>query len=86
MADDLLAAEEDSFDVILVKVETPEDAAVFAANVPLARLPICIHSNSEEALERALFLYHGRCMVDRECAIPEKSLAAIAARYGTLVY
>lgn len=86
MADDLLAAEEDSTDVILIQIETPEEAGEFADNAHLARLPVCIHSNSEEALELALLSYHGRCMVDRDCAIPEDSLSDIAARYGAVIY
>lgn len=86
MADALLDAEDTGADVIRLAVETPEEADEFAENAHFARLPICFCSNSEEALERALLLYHGRCMIDRSCAIPEKTLADLAARYGAVLY
>lgn len=86
MASALLTAGEEGADVLLVDVETPEEAYQFSQNAPLAKLPVCFHSDNEEALERALFLYNGRCMVDCESAIPPNVLEEIAARYGAVVY
>ncbi len=86
MADDLLDAEEENFDLLRIDVETPEEAEEFALNEHMAKLPVCFHSNQEKALERALFLYQGRCMADSHSDIPEDMLKAIAARYGAVIY
>ena len=86
MSDDFFAAERDSFDVMLVSVETPDDALDFARNAPFAALPVCFQSEDPEALSRALFLYNGRAMVDSNSTIEESRLRKIADRYGAFVY
>ena len=86
MAEELLAAEESAADVLHIEIETPEDALAFPQNEHLARLPVCFRSDNEIALDRALFLYNGRCMVDRECAIEEDTLQTLASRYGAVLY
>ena len=86
MSDDFFAAERDSFDVMLVSVETPDDALDFARNAPFAALPVCFQSEDPEALSRALFLYNGRAMVDSNSSIEESRLRKIADRYGAFVY
>lgn len=86
MSEELLHAEEDSADVLHIEIETPEDALLFSQNEHFARLPVCFRSDSEAALERALFLYNGRCMVDRESAVEEDVLCRLAARYGAVLY
>ena len=50
MADLLLSAEEDSQDLLLIQLDTPEDAALFGANQYLAQLPVCFRSDNEAAL------------------------------------
>ncbi len=86
MTDDFLAAERDSVDVMLVSIETPDDALDFARNAPFAALPVCFYSDDPEALSRALFLYNGRAMVDSSCTIEPSRLRKIAGRYGAFVY
>lgn len=86
MSDDFFAAERDSFDVMLVSVETPDDALDFARNAPFAALPVCFQSEDPESLSRALFLYNGRAMVDSNSSIEESRLRKIADRYGAFVY
>ena len=86
MSDDFFAAERDSFDVMLVSVETPDDALDFARNASFAALPVCFQSEDPEALSRALFLYNGRAMVDSNSSIEESHLRKIADRYGAFVY
>ena len=86
MGDDFFAAERDSFDVMLVSVETPDDALDFARNAPFAALPVCFQSEDPEALSRALFLYNGRAMVDSNSTIEGSRLRKIADRYGAFVY
>ncbi len=86
MSDDFLTAENDSYDVMLIRVETPDDALDFAHNAPFAALPVCFQSDDPEALSRALFLYSGRAMVDSNCELEDAQLQKIAARYGAFVY
>ncbi len=86
MADLLLSAEEDSQDLLLIQLDTPEDAALFGANQYLAQLPVCFRSDNEAALARALFLYQGRCLVDSQCEIPRPTLQLLSDRYGAILY
>lgn len=86
MTDDFFDAEHDSFDVMLLSVETPDDALDLARNAAFSALPVCIHSDDPEALSRALFLYNGRAMVDSHSEIEEERLRKIADRYGAFVY
>lgn len=86
MADCLLEAEEEGADVLQITVQSEEEALDFSRNAHLAKLPVCFHSDEEEALERVLFLYNGRALVDLRSAIPQEILASIAARYGAILY
>ena len=86
MADDLLAAEQDSYDVLLIDVDTPEEAYEFSQNAHLATLPVCLHSENEEALALALFLYNGRCMVDKDVSLPQETLRRLSDEYGAVLY
>lgn len=86
MSDTLLTVEQGSSNLLHILVETPEEASDFSKNQSFARLPVCFLSNSEEALERAVFLYNGRCMIDKQSAIPEITLQKIASKYGALLY
>ena len=86
MADDFLEAVDEGYDVLRIRVNSPDEAVDFGRNAVLARLPICLSSDSEAALDRSLFLYQGRCMIDSLCDIPEDTLKAIAARYGAVIY
>ncbi len=86
MADAFLAAEEDSDDVLLISINSVEEARQFAQNAHLAKLPVCISATHEDALETALFLYSGRAMVDLQSPIDEQLLSRIAKRYGAVLY
>lgn len=86
MSDDLLSAEEDSFDVLQIVVETPDDALVFEDNEHLAGLPVMFCSDDEISLKAALLLYDGRAMVDSETAIEPEVLQEIADKYGCVIY
>lgn len=86
MADTLLECEEDSFDVIQIYLETIDEALQFFLNSHFAKLPICFHSSNIAALERALYLYPGRAMVDCQCPIEKEALDKLAKKYGGIVY
>ena len=84
MADSLLDAADEGCGVLLIQVDTPEEARQFAMNAHMAKLPVCFSAGTGEALECALRLYQGRCMVDRNS--PAENLEAVAGRYGAVIY
>lgn len=86
MSDELLDLEDSGCDVIAVEVDTLDDAHDFSLNAHFARLPICFVSNDPEVLRRALYLYCGRPLVDRRCAIEEEVLRQICDEYGAVLY
>ncbi len=86
MSDELISAEEDSFDVLQIMVDTPDDALAFGDNAHLAGLPVMFHSDDAISLKSALLLYDGRAMVDSESAIEPEVLQEIAEKYGCVIY
>ncbi len=86
MTDELLQLEEESIDVILVQIDTAEDARDFALNAHMAKLPVCFLSHDELALGLALLLYNGIAMVDSSSSIEPERLEKIARKYGAVIY
>lgn len=86
MADLFMDIEDDSVDVIMLQIDTVDDAVMFAENAHLAQLPVCFHATSEAALDMALRLYQGRAMVDAHSPLDEPRLHAITKRYGAFLY
>lgn len=86
MADAFLTAEEDSLDVLLIEINSKEEALQFSDNAHLTNLPVCFYTTDEQALESALFLYNGRAMVDKNSPIDEDKLLSISLKYGALLY
>lgn len=85
MADELLEAEDDPFDVITIQIDSTEDAWNFAENAHMLHKPVSFLSDSEEALEMALLMFNGRAFVDSRSNIEEDVLRTIAAGYGAIV-
>lgn len=85
MADELLEAEDDPFDVITIQIDCIEDAWNFAENAHMLHKPVSFLSDSEEALEMALLMFNGRAFVDSRSNIDEDVLRTIAAGYGAIV-
>jgi methionine synthase I (cobalamin-dependent) len=86
MTDELLQLEEESIDVILVEIDTVDDARDFALNAHMAKLPVCFLSHDEIALRLALLLYNGIAMVDSSSSIEPERLEKIAGKYGAVIY
>ena len=85
MADELLAAEDEPYDVITIQIDTMEDAWNFAENCHMLHKPVSFLSDSEEALEMALLMFNGRAFVDSRSDIDEEILRTIAQGYGAIV-
>lgn len=86
MTDDILQIEDDSKDVIFVKINTIEDAIDFSKNAHIAKLPVCFSSHDEMALKVALMLYNGRAFIDSNTSIDSKKLSKISKKYGAVIY
>ena len=65
MADDLLDAEDEGCEVILVHVRDIDDAYHFGINCHMAKIPVSVIADSKEALLAALMYYNGIAIVDR---------------------
>lgn len=74
------------FDVVRIRIDSPEDAQDFAQNEYMAHLPVCFLSHDEISLKLALMLYNGIALVDSQSSLPRKTLEKIAAKYGAIVY
>ena len=61
--------------------DSPEDAEYFADNAHMIRLPVCIISHDEIALEAALMEYNGRAFVDLQSELPDSELYTLARGY-----
>ncbi len=85
MWEELIGLEESGCDVICVLVETPDDAYHLSLNSHLANLPLALLSDSPEALEAALFYYHGRGIIDSRSALDRGLLDSLALRHGAVV-
>lgn len=86
MTDEFMEIEDDSYDIISVEVETPDEAVSFAENDHMADLPVSFLSSDELALKTALLLYSGRAMVDSRSELDREVLEKIAYKYGAVVY
>ena len=86
MADDIMDAEDEGFDVISVRVDSYDDALLLSQNTHMANLPLSIISDSEEALEFALILCSGRNIIDSRSDIDPDTLKALADWYGALIF
>ena len=85
MGAEILAAEALGCDALKISVNTVEDAENFAENAHMIRLPVCILSHDELALEAALVEYNGRAFVDPLSEVSEEELDTLAKGYGAVV-
>ncbi len=86
LADDLMEAAESDANAALIDLASLADAETFADSAYLLKIPAAFRACDAEALERALFQYQGRAIVDSGSELEETQLHAIADRYGALIY
>lgn len=73
-------------DILLVQINTCDDAIDFARNAHMATRPVMFSSENELALKMALMLYQGIALIDSTTMIPENVLKEICTKYGAVVY
>ncbi|MBC8570976.1 homocysteine S-methyltransferase family protein [Zongyangia hominis] len=87
MTEDILEAEDEGWDAVLVEVPTPDDAYHFAQNAHMTDLPVAFLSDNESALEMALIYYPGRAIVCSSMTDLEREvLEKICEGYGALLF
>ncbi len=77
---------DESYDILTVAINSPDDAIDFAKNMHMSTLPVAFLSDDEISLKMALMLYQGRAIVDGKSLIDEEKLQEIAQKYGAVVY
>lgn len=85
MSEALIELEDSGCDVILVHVRTVDDAYQFGVNCYMARLPVAILADTEEALEAALLYYQGRAIVSSRSELDPDAMQALAKGYGAII-
>lgn len=86
MADIITDTCGESYDVLTVMINSPDDAIDFGRNMHMATLPVSFLSDDEISLKMALMLYNGRAIVDTKSLIEPEKLERIAAKYGAVLY
>ena len=86
MEDDIAQMCNESYDVLTVSINSPDDAIDFGRNMHMATLPVAFLSDDEISLKMALMLYQGRAIIDKKSLIEPEKLEAMAEKYGAVLY
>ena len=86
MEDDIADMCSQSYDVLTVSINSPDDAIDFGRNMHMATLPVAFLSDDEISLKMALMLYQGRAIIDSNSLIEPEKLSAMAEKYGAVLY
>lgn len=86
MSDILSDTCDDSYDVLCVEINSPDDAIDFSKNMHMATLPVMFSAYDSTLLKMALMLYQGRAMIDSKCTIEDEKMKRIAKKYGAVIY
>lgn len=82
----LCDASDESYDVLKIEINTPDDAMAFIQDAHMATLPVMFSCEDDISLMLALMLYQGRALIDSECELDEETIEKAAAKYGAVVY
>lgn len=85
MAEAIIAVEDAGYGAITVRLDSVEDAWWLAENAHMARLPILLDADCDEALEFGLLLYEGCAIINSDCEIQRAVLEELAAGYGAVL-
>lgn len=85
MSEDIIDLEDESINVIHVKIHSRDEALILAQNAHISRLPIAISADSTELLRYALMCYNGIALVTSDIDADFETLAEVAGQYGAIV-
>ena len=86
MDETLCDASQESFDVLKIEINTPDDAMAFIQDAHMATLPVMFSCEDDISLMLALMLYQGRALIDSECEPDEETVRKAVTKYGAVVY
>ena len=82
----LCDASDEAYDVLKIRLDTPDDAVAFAKAAHMATLPIMFSSEDDITIMLALMLYQGRALIDSECVLSEEKTEKAVRKYGAIIY
>lgn len=77
---------QESFDVLRIEINTPDDAVAFTENAHMATLPVMFSCEDDISIMLALMLYQGRALIDSTCTLNEETIKKATAKYGAVIY
>lgn len=82
----LCDASQESYDVLRIEINTPDDAVAFTECAHMAALPVMFSCEDDISLKLALMLYQGRALIDSTCCPDEETVEKTVKKYGAVVY
>ncbi len=77
---------QESFDVLRIEINSPDDAVAFTENAHMATLPVMFTCEDDISVMLALMLYQGRALIDSTCTLDEETIRKAAEKYGAVIY
>ncbi len=77
---------QESFDVLRIEINSPDDAVAFTENAHMATLPVMFTCEDDISVMLALMLYQGRALIDSTCTLDEETLKKATSKYGAVIY
>lgn len=77
---------QESFDVLRIEINSPDDAVAFTENAHMATLPVMFTCEDDISVMLALMLYQGRALIDSTCTLDEETIRKASEKYGAVLY
>ncbi len=77
---------QESFDVLRIEINSPDDAVAFTENAHMATLPVMFSCEDDISVMLALMLYQGRALIDSTCTLDEETIRKATEKYGAVIY
>jgi len=77
---------QESFDVLRIEINSPDDAVAFTENAHMATLPVMFTCEDDISVMLALMLYQGRALIDSTCTLDEETIRKATTKYGAVIY
>ncbi len=82
----LCDSSQESFDVLKIELNAPDDVMAFIQEAHMATLPVMFSCEDDITVMLALMLYQGRALIDCTCRLEEETLNKAVQKYGAVIY
>lgn len=82
----LCDSSQESFDVLKIELNAPDDVMAFISEAHMATLPVMFSCEDDITVMLALMLYQGRALIDCTCRLEEETLTKAVQKYGAVIY